>query len=311
VVGSNTPKRLSEPAWDALQEALSVFYWYKSDLGNFLRAELQDHPKLLARVDFGAPKRQIAGTVVAALRRSESQDQHIVVDLLIRLSDFDPTFPRLARLDDGAAKVAQAREALVTIQRVITHHRTQVDARASSREERDRAAEDAQARRAHTTELHRLRDEFFRMAGMTDAHARGKDLEVLLNGLFVLWDLDPKAAYSIDHEQIDGAFTFRTDDYLLEARWWKDPLQPKELNDFKTKVESKARNTLGLCVSINGFTDGAITKHSVATPLMCLDGEDLLAVLEDRIGLDEVLTRKRRHAATTGNPMFRVRDMLG
>ena len=148
------------------------------------------------------------------------------------------------------------------------------------------------------------------MYGSTDSpQERGYAFERFLNALFELWDLNPRAAYSIEHEQIDGAFTFRTDDYLLEARWWAESLQPKDLNNFRMKVDGKARNTLGLFVSISGFTDGAIAKHSHGqTPLILMDGTDLVPILEGRIALVEVLERKRRHAAETGNPMYRTYD---
>ena len=73
------------------------------------------------------------------------------------------------------------------------------------------------------------------------------------------------------------------------------------------KVNSKARNTLGLYVSISGFTAGAIAKHSHGqTPLILMDGADLVPILEGHIELTEVLERKRRHAAETGNPMYRA-----
>jgi hypothetical protein len=52
---------------------------------------------------------------------------------------------------------------------------------------------------------------------MRDPHARGRALETFLNELFRLFDLDPQAAYSLEREQIDGAFSFDTDDYVLEA----------------------------------------------------------------------------------------------
>jgi len=152
-----------------------------------------------------------------------------------------------------------------------------------------------------------LKNRFLDMFAAADPQKRGRDFEGFLNELFALWDLSPRAAYDLEHEQIDGAFTFRTDDYLLEARWWKEPLQPKELNDFRVKVDGKARNTLGLCVAVTGFTKGAIEKHSEGqSPLILMDGTDLMPILEGRIGLDEVLERKRRHAAETGIPMFRA-----
>ena len=59
--------------------------------------------------------------------------------------------------------------------------------------------------------------------------------------------------------------------------------------------------------SISGFTEGAIAKHPDGqTPLRLMDGTDLMPILEGRIELSEVLERKRRHAAETGNPMYRA-----
>lgn len=83
------------------------------------------------------------------------------------------------------------------------------------------------------------------------------------------------------------------------------------LNHFRAKVESKAANTLGLCISISGFTPAAIAKQSERSPLLLMDGADLHAVLDRRISLTEVLERKRRYAVETGAPMYPVAAMLG
>jgi hypothetical protein len=41
-----------------------------------------------------------------------------------------------------------------------------------------------------------------------------------------------------------------------------------------------------------------------------MDGADLMAVLEERIGLPQLLLRKRRHAAQTGNILLKSADIL-
>jgi hypothetical protein len=97
---------------------------------------------------------------------------------------------------------------------------------------------------------------------------------------------------------------------LEDDRAQIDSAQPKELNDFRAKVESKAANVLGLCVAVNGFTDGAVAKHSTGSPLVLMNGEDLMAVLDGRIDLLDLLTRKRRHAAETGVPLLTASEIL-
>lgn len=304
-------KKLSEPAWDALTEALATFYWYKDDLKTFLYRQLNDHHDVLARLDFGLSKRQIASSLTGVLARDERRYQPVAIELLVTLSKFDATFSRLAGLEDGAAKVERARSAHAALLHVIGDHVDLVEERQRLKSELEEHAQRNAARRSHDAVLTELHEEFFTMYGMTERQERGRLFERFLNSLFELYDLDPRAAYNLSHEQIDGAFTFDTDDYLLEARWWDSPMQPADIHPFKVKIESKSKHTIGLFISTNGFTAGAIELYSQATPIIFMDGADLVSILEARIALSEVLLRKRRHAAETGNPMLPVTRMLG
>lgn len=306
-MASGAAKKLSENAWAALGEALATFQWYKPQFETMVRSRFGDAPELLSRLNFADPKRRVTGDLIAGLRSNESRYQPIVLDALMALADVDENFPHLARLDDGQSKLAAARQALAQVKAATDSYSKLASERERVRSEYEARSVANQSKRAHDATLSDLLARFMTMHSSPNPQQRGRDFEAFLNALFTLWDLAPRAAYSLDHEQIDGAFTFRTDDYLLEARWWNEPLQPKELNDFKVKVDSKARNTLGLCIAVSGFTAGAIANHSRGqTPLILMDGADLVPVLEGRIGLDEVLERKRRHAAETGEPMFRA-----
>jgi hypothetical protein len=61
----------------------------------------------------------------------------------------------------------------------------------------------------------------------------------------------------------------------------------------------KLDNTLGLFLSINGFSEDGAKAHSSGRRVMLLmDGSDLMAVLEGRIDLIQLLLRKRREVAT-------------
>ena len=273
-----------------------------------MRAYFADASDALASVNFEGTKRSATGELIRALRLDERKYQPMVIDTLVALSDVDPEFPHLARIEDGAVRVAEAKAAYASVRSVIDQYSELAASRASVRREAEETKSREDARRLHNDRLNELKSQFLEMYGSSaDPQARGYAFERFLNALFELWDLNPRASYSIKHEQIDGAFTFRTDDYILEARWQADPLQPKDLHEFRAKVDGKARNTLGLCMSFSGFTAGAIEQHSRSqTPLVLMDGTDLMPILEGRIELTEVLQRKRRHAAETGNPMYRA-----
>lgn len=301
-------RKLSEPAWLALAEALRTYHWYKADFETMVRAHFAQAPDALAAVSFGETKRIATGQLIRALRLNERKYQAVVIDALVALNDVNPEFPHLSRLEDGAAHVAEAKTAYDAVRSVVDEYSELAALRESARREAEEARASEEARRLHNSRLAELRSQFLEMhESSAEPQARGYAFERFLNALFELWDLHPRAAYSLKHEQIDGAFTFRTDDYILEARWQADPLQPKDLDDFRAKVDRKARNTLGLCMSISGFTKGAIALHSHSqTPLVLMDGPDLMPIVEGRIALTEVLERKRRHAAETGNPMYRA-----
>jgi hypothetical protein len=146
----------------------------------------------------------------------------------------------------------------------------------------------------------------------SDHQRRGYRLEKILRSLFELFDLDPRASFKIVGEQVDGAFSFDGTDYLFEGKWQQDLVGAADLDSLAGKLSRKLDNTLGLCLSVNGFSeDGGVKAHSSGRRMMILmDGSDLMAILEGRIDLIQLLLRKRREASQTGNIYLRIHEVL-
>lgn len=213
-------KKLSEPAWMALEEALCTYHWYKRPFETLVRSLFAQAPDALAPVNFGETKRIATDQLVRALRRNEHRYQQVVIEALIALSDFDPKFPHLARIQDRPALVDEAKAVRRAVRLVIEQYSELAASKEVLRHEAEKRAEREAALRQHESQLGQLHDQFLLMQRSSDEpQKRGYEFEGFLNTLFELWDLDPRASYRIEHEQIDGAFTFRTDDYILEARW--------------------------------------------------------------------------------------------
>lgn len=84
-----------------------------------------------------------------------------------------------------------------------------------------------------------------------------------------------------------------------------------DLDVLAGKLSRKLDNTLGLFLSINGFSEDGVKAHSSGRRLMLLmDGSDLMAVLEGRIDLVQLLLRKRREASQSGNIYLRIHEIL-
>lgn len=305
------------PAWDispgaygALSEALAVVYWNKPAFHRFMRTFLKDHPELLAGIDFQGPKRAAADEIVDRLMANEPRYRELTWRLMDDIARRE-VFPNLAQQQDAEHLLEQARTAVAELRRYTIDH--EAEKRAEDQFERDLAdfRERNQNVATFARTLETLKAQFLTMsADDSNPQQRGLDFETFLYKLFALFDLEPRLQYSLEYEQIDGAMTYDTDDYIIEAKWWKPQVDRAELDALKSKVERKAKNTMGMFISISGFTSGAINAYRERTPLITVDGDDLYCVLDQRAGLDELLKRKKRHASETGSCYFPARQMI-
>ncbi|WP_433268990.1 restriction endonuclease [Actinosynnema sp. CS-041913] len=308
----NTKKKIDPNAYNALADALAVIYWNKLPWARYLRGHLKDYPELLAGLDLTGPttKRETAGELIDRLMANESKYQSFAISLMLRVASMD-SFPNLNAQVDRDALVAKATDAVAELRRWTRRHQEIAEANERAAAAMAKAAAEASRNRAFSESLGKLRDQFLEMHKATGTpQERGIQFEKFLNGLFGLFDLEPRAAYSLENEQIDGAFSFDTDDYILEARWWKKAIGRGHLDVFASKVHRKGKNALGLYVSFSGFSQEALDTYKYQTPFITLDGPDLMAVLDGRVRLDDLLKRKKRHANETGDCYFPVTSML-
>ena len=79
-----------------------------------------------------------------------------------------------------------------------------------------------------------------------------------------------------------------------------DELRGKS-REFKEKIKTKLENTLGLFLSIDGFSEEGVNAFQSSDKVMILmDGSDLLAILEERISFTELVSRKKQIASREG-----------
>lgn len=303
-------KRVSPNAVEALKDALSAAFWFKSDLRGYLNSALSD-PSLLAGVDWEDYKWSIVDTVVSRMVARPERHHDTIVQLMVDVAAMDD-FPKLRRHEDAARLTADARVAVAQLRAVVKPYEQELLEREQARERIAGAKAQGEQKRAFATRLEALKGRYLELVTCDKPHARGYALEALLRDLFALFDLDPRAAFRIEGEQIDGAFALDGNNFLLEAKWHAATTARADLDAFASKIADKIENTLGLFISINGFEPTAIAKHSgKGTAMILMDGGDLYAVLEGRVDLVDLLRRKYRHAAQTGEILLSVAAVLG
>lgn len=305
---TNKTKVIAPAAINALKEALTAAYWYKSDLRSFLTNSISD-PRILGQVNWDDFKRNIVAAVIDYLARDQATFQGDLLRLMSEVARIND-FKHLERLEDGEQKAKNAREAVSALRKLIAPHDALI-AEQKQGEERRAAAHDERLRNTAVRQrLDELQKTYFDLLG-EEVHKRGYSLERLMKDLFELFDLDPKASFKVVGEQIDGAFTFEGTDYLFEAKWENEPTGTQDLDALSGKLSRRLDNTLGLFLSVNGFSGDAVKAHSTGRRVIVLmDGSDLMAVLEGRIDLIQMLLRKRRHASQTGNIYLQIHELL-
>jgi hypothetical protein len=154
-------------------EAVAVFHWWKDDQIRFLRSVLRDYPEVLSRLPFGSSKRVVASELVSILSGDEDRYQDVTLELIEELARFDERFPRLARLDDGAIKVADAQAALVEVQKLTRTNRKLLEERDELRQRIEEEQNAAELRRSHDAVLAELLAEFMTLFTAGDPHERG------------------------------------------------------------------------------------------------------------------------------------------
>ncbi len=302
-------KIISPAAIQALKEALTLVYWYKSELRSFLSQCISD-PGILSRLNWEEYKRNIVATVVDHLAMNEEVYQRDLIRLMSEVSNVTD-FSHLQKLEDGNKKAKEAKAAVDALRTQLKGYQDIEEEQKKSEERRKKAHDKLMQVNAVQEELDKLKTEFYLLVSSDNPQQRGYSLEKVLKGLFDIFDLDPKASFKITGEQIDGAFSFEGTDYLLEAKWQQEPVAAKDLDGMAGKLSRKLENTLGLFLSVNGFSEDAVKVHSSGRRLVILmDGSDLMAVLEGRIDLVQLLLRKRRKASETGNIYLRIHEIL-
>lgn len=302
-------KKISAAAINALKEALGQIYWYKLDLKSFLLASISDH-NLLSRINWDEYKINIAGNLITYMQLHEEtyhKDLLYLISEVVKITDFS----HLERLTDGKEKARKAKKAVSALSIISKPFLEKQNEQEEIEKRRKKYYEKTFKKNELINKLDNIKKLYFELFKSSDFQTRGFQLEKVTKDIFELFDLDPKASFRIVGEQIDGAFSFDGTDFLFEAKWTKKFIAIDALDTFSLKISRKLENTLGLYLSVNGFSEDAIKAHSAGRKLMILmDGSDLMAVLDGRIDLPELLYRKKRHASQTGNIYLKINEVL-
>jgi hypothetical protein len=118
--------------------------------------------------------------------------------------------------------------------------------------------------------------------------------------------------YVISLRQIDGSVTVEGTTYLVELKFTKEQADAPDVDTFLSKVNDKADNTMGIMVSMSGYSKTAIQQASGRkTPLILMDYGHVYLMLGGSWTFDEIVSRLRRHASQTANAFLPAAEFVG
>ncbi|MFW9886751.1 MAG: restriction endonuclease [Candidatus Thorarchaeota archaeon] len=151
-----------------------------------------------------------------------------------------------------------------------------------------------------------------------DPIERGYALEKLLGSIFDEEGIEHGLPYKPRGEQIDGWIFYHGRTFLVEAKWTKKETSASSIYEFRGKLEGKLSGTLGIFLSMSGFSTDCVETVRAGKMLNVLlfDRSDFEAVVQNEIKFSELLRSKMRTASTTGviyypwSEMKRVEQLL-
>lgn len=131
---------------------------------------------------------------------------------------------------------------------------------------------------------------------------RGYAFEEILNNCLTIEGMDPRSSYKADGEQIDGSFFLDGSVFLLEAKWHSNELPASAIYQFKGKVDGKLSGTIGVFISMSGYSKDAVDALTLGKSLnvILFGKEDIDAALTGSSTFKNVLKSKLRIAAEQG-----------
>jgi hypothetical protein len=162
----------------------------------------------------------------------------------------------------------------------------------------------------------KIKEELFSLFGMPgdQSHKRGKLLENILNRLFKAGDILIREAFEVvgDEgqgivEQIDGVVEIDGYIYLVEMKWWKDPLGKIEVSPHLVNIFNRG-HAGGILISKSGFTQPAIItcKEALSQKIVVLcELEEIVKLLDQQGSLKDFLKAKIRVAVTDKKPLYK------
>ena len=213
---------------------------------------------LLHRGESRSPSGNFLDQVFEALPHSSREA--VILRLAQALSE-QQAFPDLEGWEDSAEKLADANRAMANL-RYLAEQQRDIDERQHQVEARKRFADAQSTTRKTQLRLEELSSRLNSLVSELGTQEGGYKFQDWFYDLMDFFDIPSRRPYWQAGRQIDGSITLKDTTYLVELKFTATQADVTEVDSFIRKVTTKADNTMGVFVSMSGFSSVAIAEAS-------------------------------------------------
>ena len=293
------PPAITPRLIDLTYEAALKSYWRKNALRMFLRTSSVSENYLSSWAE-DETKRAFLDRLFQKLQTSD-RGKSAIANMAKSLSE-QATFPDLRNWEDSEHKTKEAQRAVLELRTYLRKQDEIAESESARRDAQRRAKEEtAKLQRSISDRamLQRRLEDLGQSLGTQDG---GYAFQEWFYDFLDYSEITNRRPYHSGGRQIDGSVTHDGTTYLVELKFTVPQSDAPDIDSLKSKVESKADNTMGIFVSMSGYSSVAVDEASGRrTTVLLLDHGHIYLCLLGTLNFGEVISRVRRHASQTGD----------
>lgn len=284
-------------------------FWRKETLRKFLRTchVSESH---LATWAVEESKRDFLDRTFASLQRSD-RGKVVIGEMALALAE-QLTFPDLRNWEDSEIKISAAKLAVAELAALIKKQDEKIRSDREIEATKQKARAESAAIQSERMNLGKLQQRIADLHPQMGTAPGGYAFQTWFYDFLDFAEVENRRPYVTAGRQIDGSITLDGTTYLVELKFTSTQADAPDIDIFRSKIESKADNTMGVFVSMAGYSSVAITGASgKKTTMLLLDASHIYMVLTGGMSLFDLVRRVRRHASQTGESHLPVASFGG
>ncbi len=297
--------RLIELTYEAALKA----YWRRDALRKFLRASYVKE-SFISSWASDESKRELLDRLFQKLQATD-KGKAVIFQMARNLSE-QKTFPDLRNWEDTDIKIQNAHKAVQELKGYLSQQGKEIKTEKDRKTAQEKARKEKQKIQRSLTDKSKLQTNLDAMYSKVGTQKGGYEFESWFYELLDFCEINNRKPYKSDGRQIDGSLTLDGTTYLIELKFTINQSGATDIDSLKAKVNKMADNTMGIMVSISGYSSVAINDASGSkSTLLVFDASHLYLFLSGAMGFSDIISRVRRHASQTGEAYLAANKFNG